>query len=288
MKNQELIEVALYDNLPYRYNLEIPRVFGLEIEMGLFNEMDRKYIMEGLKEKGYTYEVDVGLKTDFPYEIQTPKLYGTKEVWNQLFLLSERMKKCQINFDYAAFQINMDVHYKTINDFFKFCLFFMKFEHILFKFSTSNHEFLRPLTYANSLKKYFKIWECRKVEEFNINRFRNNKEYCIALKNSLKNNTFIPDIIEYRIPNGCDDAWLWQNYINTFYHLQEKIPFLDLEYFDYRSYLTNKPYVILYLEDACLLANLIFEKDIDKIYFLRQYIDYDREELKRQLKNKHS
>ena len=126
MKNQELIKSALYDNLPYRYNLETPCVFGLEIEMGLYDFKDREYIMEGLKEKGYHYDVDNTLKTDYPYEIQTPKLYGTKEVWNQLFLLSERMKKCQINFDHAAFQVNIDVHYKTINSFFNLFFIFYK------------------------------------------------------------------------------------------------------------------------------------------------------------------
>lgn len=84
IKNFELIKAALYEDLSYRYNLELPRVFGLEIEMGLYDERDRKYIMKGLKEKGYEYDVDIELKTDFPYEIQTPKLYGTKEVWKQL------------------------------------------------------------------------------------------------------------------------------------------------------------------------------------------------------------
>lgn len=278
MKEHELIKAALYENLPYRYDLQIPHVFGLEIEMDLFDFKDREYIMKGLNEKDYNYDIDNKL-----YEIQTPKLYGTKEVWNQLFILSERMKKCQINFDYAAFQVNLDVQYKTINDFFNLFLFFMKFEHILFKFSTSNHEFLRSLKYATSLKKYFKIWECRKVDDFDIDDFRYNKNYCIAFKNSQKNNTPISDITEYRSPNGCDDAWLWQNYINTFFHLQESIPSLDLEYFDYNNCYNNKPYVVLYLEDACLFANLIFKEDLDKIYFLRQYIGCDSEELKKSL-----
>lgn len=283
MKEHELIKAALYENLPYRYNLEIPCIIGLEIEMGLVDIKDKEFIMQDLKEKGYDCDIDLTIKKGFGYEIQTPKLYGTKEVWNQLFLLSKRMKKCQINFDYAAFQVNLDVHYKTINDFFNLFLFFMKFEHILFKFSTGNHEFLRPLNYAASLKKYFKIWECRKVDDFDVERFRYNKNYCIAFKNSLKNNTPIPDIIEYRSPNGCDDAWLWQNYINTFFHLQESIPSLDLEYFDYNNCFNNKPYAVLDLEDACLLANLIFKEDIDKIYFLRQYIGCDSEELKKSL-----
>ena len=142
---------------------------------------------------------------------------------------------------------------------------------------------MRPLYYAASLKRYFKIFKCMTADDFDIEYFRWNKKYCIAFKNSQKNDTPIPDIIEYRIPNGCDDAWLWQNYINTFFHLQEIIPSLDLEYFNYDSCYNNKPYAVLYLDDACLFANLIFNDDLDKIYFLRQYIGYDSEELKKSL-----
>lgn len=284
MKNDDLILAALYDNLPYRYTLLVNRVFGLEIEMGLVDIKNKEFIMQGLKEKGYTCETDLTVKKYFPYEIQTPKLYGTKEVWNQLFLLSERMKKCPINFDYAAFQVNMDTQYTTTEDFFNLFLFFMRFEPILFKFSTSNSEYLRPLIYANSLKRYFKIYECKNVDTFDIDHFRYNKTYCIAFKNSQKNNSPIPDIIEYRIPNGCDDAWMWQNYINTFYHFQERVPLLDLEYFNYEQCAKKIPYTILNLEDACLLANLIFQDDVDKIYFLRQYIGCNCENIKRTYK----
>lgn len=53
--------------------------------------------------------------------------------------------------------------------------------------------------------------------------------------------------------------------------------------YDYRNCLNNKAYSVLDLEAACLFANLIFKNEIDKIYFLRQYIGHDKEELKRGL-----
>ena len=44
MNGHELIESAIYDELPYRIVLDLNKPFGLEIEVSLDDPMDRYYI----------------------------------------------------------------------------------------------------------------------------------------------------------------------------------------------------------------------------------------------------
>lgn len=87
------------------------------------------------------------------------------------------------------------------------------------------------------------------------------------------------DTIEFRSPNGTLDAVIWQNNVNTFIKLllscldnkfdmdivlkrQKVLESLE-DRFDY-----NK----IYLDAALELSDIIFNNNLDKIYFLRQYI----------------
>lgn len=281
MNKIDLIESALYDELPYRKKLNITRPFGLEIEAGLENPADRHFICnQELLESEFIRKIDKTVTYGYPMEIASPLLSASEDTWDVLWLLSERMKKCKIRFDYAAFQVNMDVDYDLWCAYL-FILFFRSFEHIIFKFSTSGQEVLRPhQMWAKSLKFLLNNYQRRSVDDFYIRKLVNTKDYAFGYK--YKEGTEegeMPNIIEFRIPNGSDDAWMWQNYVNTFFWMTDSISRLDLDYIDYELCYGNKKkhlYTWLDLDDACLFANIIFTNDEDKIYFLKQYIGPDR------------
>lgn len=89
------------------------------------------------------------------------------------------------------------------------------------------------------------------------------------------------DTIEFRLYNGTKYATIHQNNINLSVNslLAPSKNLIDEEYLDYRlknNFLStpeNFPlYFELLLHDALLLADSIFDNNLDKIYFLRQYI----------------
>lgn len=287
MMKLDLIERAIFDELPYRLDLKIDKPFGLEIEAGLLNSRDRYFIIDNnLRKLGYQRNTDSSVGGEFPLEIQTPVLDSTRDTWETLDLFSKRMKECKIDFSRAAFQVNMDIHL-SYEEIYYFMLFFRTFENIIYRFSTSFRYDLRDMYRAQSLGKFFKISGNDLMRESNFLNLINTKKYAISFK--YKDNTkvgFPPNIVEFRTPNGCDDAWMWQNYINTFFCLCEYIRFLDRNEINYslcKGEVEDNPWHKLWLDDAVYFANLIFNDDLDKVYFLKQYIGLYTEDAKNYL-----
>lgn len=276
MNRIELVEHAIYDELPYRRILKLDKPFGLEIEVALSDAIDRYYIVNNdLEKKGYERNVDKTVGGDFPLEINTPLLFDDVHTWDDLYSLSKRMQECDVNFGTAAFQVNVDIEYDYL-DCYYLLLFFRTFEHIIFKFSTSGLISLRPLKYAQSVDAFLRTFKEREIGRIGLDRLIDSKNLAFSLNyNSKSPYGSPPNIFEARIPNGCSDAWMWQNYVNTFYYLTESIHSLDLDYINYALIYgeeKEKSYLDLYMEDALKFSDIIFKNDEDKAYFLKQYI----------------
>ncbi len=86
------------------------------------------------------------------------------------------------------------------------------------------------------------------------------------------------DTIEFRSPNGTLDPIIWQNNVNTFIKLIlacKKDVDMDIVNKRAKSTLkldTTSDYDNIYLNEAIELSDLIFDNNLDKLYFLRQYI----------------
>lgn len=87
----------------------------------------------------------------------------------------------------------------------------------------------------------------------------------------MKNNT-----IEFRCPNGTLEPVIWQNNINFFIKmlLYCKSKTFDFDTIEKRKNLKEdlESYRQIFLDQALELADLIFDNNLDKIYFLRQYL----------------
>lgn len=81
MKNIDLIEAALFENLPYRKELTLKGYIGTEIEMSLFSEKNKDYLLNDyLIEQGYYDPFDDSMIYGIPFEIASPKLTTSKKM----------------------------------------------------------------------------------------------------------------------------------------------------------------------------------------------------------------
>ena len=86
--------------------------------------------------------------------------------------------------------------------------------------------------------------------------------------------------VEYRVPNGTLDPIIWQNNINFFVKLLLycKNPNFNEDILNRRRMEVNgilgdiTKYSDIYIEQAIELCDMIFDNNLDKIYFLRQYL----------------
>lgn len=87
--------------------------------------------------------------------------------------------------------------------------------------------------------------------------------------------------IEFRWPNASSNHVIWQNNINTCTKMLKSSRNLDTDFLDYKlsngNFTYDKmKYSEVNIEEALEFVDLVFDNDLDKVYFLRQYIkNYD-------------
>ncbi len=295
MQEKELIEDVIKTELNYRHLLHFDQksIFGIEIEMEEIDYNNTERLIKNKLDDSWEIMEDLSLLYG-GLEIVSPPLTNRKETWNLLFKLSKTLKYINPTFQNASFQVNLDVPFQE-DKLVPFLKFFSYYEDILFRLSRGFDFHIRnsALTYALPITpELVRMIRCNNSNEMICSCF-DSKRYAIRLKmnqNHLMNrgeilhrkSTIPVSVIEFRTPNGTNDALLWQNYINTFYHILQYIAsaLFDYERLEYNLFHATyrsciNDYEILHIEKAIEFANLIFKEDIDKIYFLKQYIGID-------------
>ena len=157
-------------------------------------------------------------------------------------------------------------------------LWFM-YENIIFRFSYGEFNRNRILMnkYASPLRlNFWNIIDNEKKYDYSvkiIHYLSQNRNLCINFQNILAGKkTF-----EFRCPNSSLDPVIWQNNINFFAHLLDKSNNVEIDEdklkYIMKNYDTNpNDYIKINLEEAQTLADIVFDKEIDKLYFLRQYV----------------
>ena len=161
----------------------------------------------------------------------------------------------------------------------------MIFENVIYRFASGESERLRSLVkeYARPINKqvYKELEQISKVKEDNFNEviktFRK-KYYGITFFNTQKSYQAVKNTFEIRMFNGTTDPTIIQNDINfitnfLLYMINENY---DEEYIDYEVKKFT-PFEFLDLqkidmEHATRLADMIYNDDIDKLYFMKQYL----------------
>ena len=134
------------------------------------------------------------------------------------------------------------------------------------KYARSMRPFFEPILKGdknfNNIKELANYFEIRVTRYYGIN-FSN-------IRNDKKT-------IEFRCPNSSLNHIIWQNNANFFGNFLNciKDTEIDEEYLNYKLQNNNSnvnDYNNINIEDAIKLSNIVFKDEIDKLYFLRQYI----------------
>ena len=302
INNDELVNIVKNYNIVYKdeiSGIDIP--FGCEIEFEnaqhiivdreLYNI--KKYSDSMNKWKLVSDESLNSLKgnkryTDNNYggEIVSPILHNKKEDWTQLKQVCMMLKKFNAtNTDYSSAHIHFDNdlfkdNYEGISNLLKL---WSIYEDVIYRFSSNFDQSLRK--YINDFarptsRKYINLIKSKYIDNYDI--LIQNLKPMKRTSGLSFSEFYVPgkDSFEIRTPNGTIDEIVWQNNINFFKHILmtsldnnkdwELIDFYINEY--NRNYYKLKNYKKLNINKAKKLGDFIFDEDIDKLNFMKQYI----------------
>ena len=275
-----------YD-LEYRKSLGLQKkhTFGIEIEAEYIGDAFHDQIIPFLL-KGWIQKNEYTLEDGDEYA--SPILSDNEESWHNIKKICEILDKHYEIKDTCGGHIHIGANIlgNTTENWIHFLKIWSVYENIIYRFSYG--EYLTPRLYLSNNSKLVAnyLWyglNSDKLNSSNLNDILSSFKLCkrdpLNLNNVKgmqreKNNT-----IEIRCPNGTLNPIIWQNNINFFMKLllycknkqyNEDI-LLQIKSKNSDIY-KLKNYRKIYLEQAIELADLIFTNNLDKVYFLRQYL----------------
>ena len=301
MKGIDLQELLFYLEdyyLTLRNELKIDKniTFGLEIEVEkpVINNIKQSFEENDLDKK-WTLKKDLSLAGGI--EAISPKLIDTKHNWQELKKICDILEKYSIIGNRCGGHIHVGIQALGTKKqtWINFINLWSTYENIIYRFVYGEYlnaryamnKYASPI--ALELKEdYKKIKRLEKkldtkdiinmiskrrgqaVNFLNINLDEKNKQ-----KEKYYNNT-----IEFRCPNGTINPVIWQNNTNLFINLLNYInsPIYDNDIIEKRKILNDNKYFHLYwyseiyLQQSLELCDMLFNNNLDKIYFLKQYL----------------
>lgn len=300
-KDLELLFIELKNyKLQYRNSIGIPKniSFGTEVEFEdislssvyqELNKIDQFHYWQVVKDDSCSKHLN-----DFVIggEVISPILHDEKIDWQLLTQSLQILKKLGAK---ATDKTGLHVHIGNqifglnIKNVVRFIKIWCVFEHIIFKFAYGKDKTCRPniLYFAHPIAEATKL-KCKCIPGFleflTIPRALGyNKKWAINFANyyDLIDEEEINKTMEIRVANGSLDENIIQNTINLYLKLMVYVASdrYDENLVD-RLFKRLKPkslmeYDNLYIKDALIFADLIFDNNLDKINFLKQYVKDD-------------
>lgn len=269
----------LPDNLTIGVEIEYERLSKLLVDI---------FINKNLS--NWTSKDDVTLKHGG--EITSPIMTDTISNWQELKIVCDYLSKHNADTTNNAgghIHIGDNILGEDIDTWKHFLKLYTAYENVLFRFGYGDKisgrknifEYARPtadllyerLKEINEAKDLSRLIRIIATSKYNAINFKNSTFYT-AEYNTQKT-------IEFRSPNATTNAIIWQNNINTFSKMliSSKNKAMDIEFLDYKLQHEFHPYsenFYLYdninLKNALEFVDLVFDNNLDKIYFLRQYL----------------
>lgn len=261
--------------------------FGVEIEFeGTDEDLVDEYIEKNFK--AWIMLGDTSLKSGG--EVISPVLYDDIKTWKALKDICNFLKENNADtFHNAAGHIHIGAPIlgENIDNWKNFLKTYILYENILFRFLYGDKigprkritDFAEPISlylYSN-MDKILNSRNIYHLKEF-LPSF--DKKKAINFKNVMFydiNNFYKKNTIEFRSPNATIEEVIWQNNINVLVKLLLSASKIDQDFLDYK--LNKKMFVSDFdmynkidLQTSLEFADLIFQNNLDKLYFLRQYI----------------
>lgn len=289
-------------DLPYRdkLNFDDNLTFGVEIEYG---NADSDKIIKKIKGLPYkncnkNYYDSWNYTPDYSFtksinnhlyggEVKSPIMKNTAQDFYQIRKVCEYLKKYNATVDdRMGLHVHVDssVLEKDTELLIKFLKLYALYEHVIYKFSYNG---ANPRQSIQMHADY-----CKDLVLQILNSIRLNDEFLDTVRkmnmdilakkhgiNFANINDFelATNTIEFRMFNPSLDPVIIQNAINLVCNLLLSAKKeLDMQYLDYKLKQKRKisfeEYSKIYMQDAQDFCNIIFDNDIDKTYFMRQYL----------------
>ena len=302
-----IIDNVVDTNIKYKRRIGIDKniTFGTEIE---FENASFDKVEENLKLSDNLNKWDLvhDGSVEFEYEgkiyggeVVSPILTDSIYTWKQL---KEACKLIKNNIGFTNENSGSHIHIgiQSFKKNKKYLLNFIKlwvaYEHVIYRFSYGEKDYPRKLLCEYAAPYAYRLSEClleinnKKDYSFDdiIDYIYDIGETGICFRYGLRfnyssHNPLRKDTIEIRCPNGTLNEKVWQNNINFFtklmlYSVSDNFDeeFINKKIKNYK-YIYIDDYSHIYLEDAIELVNLIFTKEEDKLYFLKQYLKINSE-----------
>lgn len=278
--------------IEYRSNLNLNSnvTFGVEIE---YESLKKDKVDRYLLNKCFNWKSKSDLSLYSGGEITSPVMKDEIKYWNELKEICKFLKKNNANIRRNAgghVHIGANIFNNDLNLWLNFLKLYISYEHVLYRFgygecvnerktlSTYSRHIANNLFYnLETIKSLLSMNDLESVLSNDNYKFSgiNFKHVCYNEKEHYRFNT-----IEFRFPNGTKNEIIWQNNINTFSKMMIAIAEnkINPEFLDYKINKFNERrnsneilshYICL--EEALEFADLIFDNNLDKLYFLKQY-----------------
>lgn len=284
---------ALYLTLRPKINIDKKITFGMEIE---YENADWHEITNKIENLIYNNKILTrwrsGTDCTVSGEVRSPICTDNIQTWKDLKTVCESMKKEKANaFNCAGGHVHVGSPILTEDKdcWLRFLKVWTLYEKIIYRFSYGDKLFLREkgLTYAPPIAHdLYDLIVRENYDSYNIFRSIlndsrrnavnfNNVNYYDLLDTAGKNT------IEFRCPNGSVEEVIWQNNVNLFTKILwfcRSDKFDDIIDFKFKKYnysdLLNdsKLYGEIFLPEALEFSDMIFDNNLDKVYFLKQYL----------------
>ena len=263
--------------------------FELEFEDAIKRRIERR-LNATFPESDWIMKNDASL--DNGAEINSPILRDNRESWKELD------EVCNIVEPLASIGNNAGGHVhigaQALGNKEEAWLNFIKlwsiYENIIFRFAYGEFLTARPNIekYAKPMAIiFYRFYNELKREEADIHeivhRLSYDRYFAVNFQNTsgyVCNGFDVENTIEFRCPNGTLNSAIWQNNANLFANLllYSKSNNYDDDKISERHRINNNKYSSLkwydeiYLEQALEFSDLLFNNNLDKIYFLKQYL----------------
>lgn len=287
-----LVETENY-LLEYRDKLNLPNdvTFGVELEYeGILRSVTNKFVEKNLRD--WHSKGDCSLSSGG--EITSPVMIDEIRYWQELKKICEHLSRRKADTLHNAgghIHIGTCVLGEDIEAWRNFLKLYTAYENIIFRFiygdkiSGRKKLFKYAPPIADSI--YRAMPSIERADSLSDIRWALPTSDRYAALNFCNVDFYNPEsrygknTLEFRSPNATTNAVVWQNNINAFAKMlvasRDKV--MDEEFLDYKlkhEYLPYSGNEYMYndvsLKNVLEFVDLVFDNNLDKIYFLRQYL----------------
>lgn len=217
-------------------------------------------------------------------EITSPILIDDKKHWQDLKKVCDFIKQYGEISEHSAGHIHLGTQAlgKEKMPWMNFIKLWSIYENVIYRFAFNEYLNKNPgIRYCKPISEWIsKIYKSLANDydlETILHFLKDGRVHAINFQNVSLTDKAIPfGTIEFRNPNGTLDPVIWQNNINFF---SKMLIYCNSDNFDIDTVLKREKklfdfqnYYQLFIEQAIELSDMVFDNNLDKIYFLRQYI----------------